>query len=61
MNSSYLKLKEDLDHLKLHQMILRLDETIDFMNQDELSFIETLIILHRRLSEAVIFEFTSAI
>lgn len=43
MNSSYLKLKENLDYLKLHQMTLHLDETIDFMNRNELSFIDTLI------------------
>lgn len=43
MNNSYLKLKEHLDYLKLHQMTLHLDETIDFMNRNELSFIDTLI------------------
>lgn len=43
MNSSYLKLKENLSYLKLDQMILHLDETIDFMNRNELSFTDTLI------------------
>src|SRR5699024_8984757 len=43
MSSSYSKLKENLNYLKLHQMDLHLDETIDFMNRNELSFIDTLI------------------
>jgi len=43
MNSSYSKLKENLNYLKLHQMDLHLDETIDFMNRNELSFVDTLI------------------
>lgn len=43
MSSSYLKLKENLSYLKLDQMILHLDETIDFMNRNELSFTDTLI------------------
>lgn len=43
MNSSYLKLKENLNYLKLNQMIIHLDETIDFMNRNELSFTDTLI------------------
>jgi len=43
MNSSYLKLKENLSYLKLNQMIVHLDETIDFMNRNELSFVDTLI------------------
>src|SRR5690625_7371933 len=43
MNSSYSKLKENLNYLKLHQMNIHLDETIDFMNRNELSFTDTLI------------------
>ncbi|MFB1050502.1 IS21-like element helper ATPase IstB [Paraliobacillus sp. JSM ZJ581] len=43
MNSSYSKLIENLEYLKLSQMITHLDETIDFMNHNQLSFAETLI------------------
>ncbi|MEJ8778927.1 IS21-like element helper ATPase IstB, partial [Pseudogracilibacillus sp. ICA-222130] len=43
MNSSYSKLIENLEYLKLTQMVLHLDETIDFMNRNELSFTDTLI------------------
>ena len=43
MNSSYSKLIENLEYLKLTQMVLHLDETIDFMNRNELSFIDALI------------------
>lgn len=43
MNSSYSKLVENLEYLKLNQMITHLDETIDFMNNNQLSFVETLI------------------
>src|SRR5690625_5150699 len=45
MNSSYTKLVENLDYLKPSQMIAHLDETIDFMNHNQLSFVDTLIIL----------------
>ncbi len=43
MNTSYLKLKENLKYLKLHQMDIHLDETIDFMNRNDLSFTDALI------------------
>lgn len=43
MNSSYSKLVENLEYLKLTQMVLHLDETIDFMNRNELSFTDALI------------------
>lgn len=43
MNSSYLKLIENLKYLKLNQMITHLDETVDFMNKNNLSFIDALI------------------
>ena len=43
MNSSYTKLVDNLEYLKLNQMITHLDETIDFMNNNQLSFIDTLI------------------
>ena len=43
MNSSYTKLVENLEYLKLNQMIAHLDVTIDFMNNNQLSFVDTLI------------------
>lgn len=43
MNSSYTKLIDNLKYLKLNQMITHLDETIDFMNRNELSFVDALI------------------
>ncbi|MFU0789019.1 MAG: hypothetical protein ACFWT6_03535 [Virgibacillus proomii] len=43
MNSSYSKLIGTLEYLKLNQMIKHLDETIDFMNHNQLSFVKTLI------------------
>lgn len=43
MTNSYRKLVENLEYLKLNQMNLHLDETIDFMNNNELSFVDTLI------------------
>lgn len=43
MNSSYKKLVTNLEYLKLNQMILHLDETIDFMTKNQWSFTETLI------------------
>lgn len=42
MTNSYRKLMENLEYLKLNQMNLHLDETIDFMNNNELSFVDTL-------------------
>lgn len=43
MNSSYTKLIHNLKYLKLNQMVAHLDETIDFKNNNNLSFIDTLI------------------
>lgn len=43
MNISYSKLIENLEYLKLTQMVLHLDETIDFMNRNELSITDALI------------------
>jgi len=43
MNSSYSKLIKNLEYLKLNQMIAHLDETIDFMNNNNLSFIDALL------------------
>src|SRR5699024_4312691 len=43
MNSSYTKLIKNLENLKLDQMVIHLDETIDFMTNNQLSFAETLI------------------
>lgn len=43
LNSSYSEGVESLKYLKLKQMILHLDETIDFMMNNQLSFTDTLI------------------
>ncbi|WAA12875.1 IS21-like element helper ATPase IstB [Fervidibacillus halotolerans] len=43
MNNSYTRLINNLEYLKLKQMILHLDETIDFMNKNNLSFTEALL------------------
>src|SRR5690625_3930052 len=43
MNSSYTKLVENLDYLKLSQMIAHLDETIDFINHNKIAVEYTLI------------------
>jgi DNA replication protein DnaC len=43
MNSSYNKLVQNLEYLKLKQMRVHLDETIDFMTNNQLSFTDTLI------------------
>jgi len=43
MNSSYKKLIDNFEYLKLQQMVAHLDETIDFMNNNQLSFVDTLI------------------
>lgn len=43
MNSSYSKLVQNLEYLKLKQMISHLDETIDFMTNNQLSFTDTLV------------------
>lgn len=43
MSSSYTKLVDNLEYLKLNQMVTHLDETIDFMNNNQLSFVDTLI------------------
>lgn len=43
MNSSYNKLVQNLEYLKLKQMISHLDETIDFMTNNQLSFTDTLV------------------
>lgn len=43
MNNSYTKLVNNLEYLKLNQMTLHLDETIDFMTKNQLSFTETLV------------------
>lgn len=34
---------QNLEYLKLKQMVAHLDETIDFMTNNQLSFVETLI------------------
>ncbi|MEC1895537.1 ATP-binding protein, partial [Cytobacillus firmus] len=43
MNSSYNKLIQNLEYLKLKQRMIHLDETIDFMTNNQLSFTDTLI------------------
>jgi len=43
MNSSYTKLVSNLEYLKLSQMVAHLDETIDFINDNQLSFTDALI------------------
>lgn len=43
MSNSYKKLIDNLEYLKLNQMVTHLDETIDFMNNSQLSFVDTLI------------------
>lgn len=55
MNSSYQKLKENLSYLKLNQMIVHLDETIDFMNRNELSMVRVAAFPH--LKEVKDFDF----
>jgi len=35
MNSSYSKLVENLEYLKINQMITHLDEIIDFINNNQ--------------------------
>jgi len=42
MNSSYAQLINNLEYLKLKQMITHLDEVINFINSNNLSFIEGL-------------------
>lgn len=43
MNSSYQQLVKNLEYLKLKQMILHLNETIDLSMKNEWSFVETLV------------------
>lgn len=43
MTSTYTKLIQNLEYLKLKQMIVHLDETIDFMTNNQLSFTEILV------------------
>jgi len=43
LNSSYAKLVENLEYLKMKQMITHLGETIDFINNNQLSFVDSLI------------------
>lgn len=42
MSSSYTQLVKNLEYLKLKQMITHLDEVIDFINANNLSFVEGL-------------------
>ena len=43
MNSTYVQLTKNLDYLKLHQMNLHLDEVIDFITSNSLSFADGLV------------------
>ena len=43
MNSTYVQLTKNLDYLKLNQMNLHLDEVIDFITNNSLSFTEGLV------------------
>ena len=43
MNSTYVQLKQNLEYLKLKQMILHLDEVLDFITANNLSFTEGLV------------------
>ena len=43
MNSTYVQLKKNLEYLKLKQMINHLDDVIDFVNTNDLSFTDGLV------------------
>lgn len=43
MNSTYIQLKKNLDYLKLKQMNTHLDEVLDFISTNSLSFVEGLV------------------
>ena len=43
MNSTSVELKQNLEYLKLKQMILHLDEVLDFITANNLSFTEGLV------------------
>lgn len=43
MSSSYTQLINNLEYLKMKQMINHLDEVIDFSTKNNLSFVDTLI------------------
>lgn len=43
MNTNYMQLTKNLEYLKMKQMLLHLDEVIDFINKNDLSFVEGLI------------------
>ncbi|MEB6343603.1 ATP-binding protein, partial [Mammaliicoccus sciuri] len=42
-STNYRRLKENLEYLKMNQMINHLDEVIDFSIKNELSFTDTLV------------------
>ncbi len=42
-STNYRQLKENLEYLKMNQMINHLDEVIDFSIKNEMSFIDTLV------------------
>ena len=43
MNSTYIQLKQNLEYLKMKQMLLHLDEVLDFITANNLSFTEGLV------------------
>ncbi|MEB6256851.1 transposase, partial [Mammaliicoccus sciuri] len=42
-STNYRRLKENLEYLKMNQMINHLDDVIDFSIKNEMSFIDTLV------------------
>ena len=43
MNSTYTQLINNLEYLKMKQMITHLDEVIDFTTKNSLSFVDAII------------------
>lgn len=43
MNTNYIQLTKNLEYLKMKQMLIHLDEVIDFINKNDLSFVEGMI------------------
>ena len=43
MNSTYIQLKQNLEYLKMKQLLLHLDEVLDFITANNLSFTEGLV------------------
>lgn len=43
MNTNYIQLTKNLEYLKMKQMLIHLDEVIDFINKNDVSFVEGMI------------------